>query len=53
VVKLIVFIGATVGGALGWWIGARIGIMTAFFLSVVGTAAGTYFARRWSKDRGL
>lgn len=47
-VKMIVLIGATAGGALGWWIGSRFGIMAAFALSVIGTAAGVYFARRWA-----
>lgn len=36
----------SVGGALGWWLGARHGIMTAFFLSMVGTGAGLYIGRR-------
>ena len=40
--KLLALVGATVGGALGWWLGARIGTMTAFFLSILGTAAGVY-----------
>ena len=44
--KLLAFVGATIGGALGWWLGARVGMMTAFFLSVVGTAAGVYVGRR-------
>lgn len=43
------FIGASIGGALGWWLGAFVGTMTAFFLSVVGTALGVYFARRWAR----
>jgi hypothetical protein len=46
-IKLVVFVGATIGGAIGWWIGALIGTMTAFMISIVGTAAGVYFARRW------
>lgn len=45
--RIIVFVGASVGGALGWWIGAQVGLMTAFFVSMVGTGAGMYFARRW------
>jgi hypothetical protein len=49
-VKIIVLLGATVGGGIGWWLGSRFGIMTGFFLSVIGTAAGVYFARRWSAD---
>jgi hypothetical protein len=48
--KLIGFLGATVGGWIGWWIGEKVGIMTAFFLSILGTAAGIYFARRWLAD---
>lgn len=43
------FIGASIGGAFGWWLGAFVGTMTAFFLSVVGTAAGVYLARRWTR----
>ena len=42
--KLLTFVGATLGGSLGWWLGSGIGIMTAFLLSVVGTGAGVYAA---------
>ena len=45
--RMIGFIGATVGGAVGWWAGSFIGVMTGFFLSVIGTALGVYLARRW------
>ncbi len=44
--KLLTLLGGTVGGAIGWWLGARVGIMTAFFVSVVGTGAGVYAGRR-------
>jgi hypothetical protein len=44
--KLLTFLGATVGGAIGWWLGARVGIMTAFIVSMVGTGLGIY-AGRW------
>lgn len=44
--KLLTFLGATVGGAIGWWLGARVGIMTAFMLSTVGTGVGVYAGRR-------
>ena len=40
---------STVGGGLGWWLGSRLGIFGAFFLSLVGTAAGVYFATRISR----
>lgn len=48
--KLIGFIGATVGSGLGWWAGERFGIMTAFILSIFGTAIGIYLARRWAAE---
>ena len=44
--KLLTFLGATVGGAIGWWLGARVGTMTAFMVSTVGTGVGIY-AGRW------
>ena len=45
--KLLWFVGATVGGALGWWLGALMGTMTAYILSTVGTGIGIYWARRY------
>jgi len=39
-------VGSTVGGAVGWWIGARFGFMTGFILSIVGTGIGIYFSGR-------
>jgi hypothetical protein len=44
--KLASFIGATVGGAIGWYAGNVVGFMTAFVLSCVGTGVGIYVARR-------
>jgi hypothetical protein len=48
--KLMVFIGATAGGWLGWFAGAPFGTMTAFVLSMVGTGVGIYVARRWAAN---
>ena len=48
--KVAGFIGATVGGAAGWWLGARFGVMTAFVLSMVGTGVGIYLVRRWLSE---
>ncbi|MFI5397051.1 MAG: hypothetical protein ACHQ9S_16060 [Candidatus Binatia bacterium] len=45
---MITFITATVSGAFGWWLGSYVGFMTAYVLSVVGTAAGVYLGRRWT-----
>ena len=44
--KLMGFLGATIGGYAGWALGARIGVMTAFMLSIVGTGLGIYVGRR-------
>jgi len=50
--KLLTMIGMTVGGYVGWAIGAPVGIFTAFMVSMVGTAVGLYAARRFA-DRLL
>jgi hypothetical protein len=50
--KVFAFIGATLGGALGWWVGSVVGIMTAFFLSTIGTGIGVYLARRLADHYG-
>ena len=44
--KILTFLGASVGGAIGWWLGARVGMMTAFVVSMVGTGVGVYAGRR-------
>jgi hypothetical protein len=44
--KLLTLLVATIGGAIGWWIGARVGTMTAFMVSMVGTGIGIYAGRR-------
>lgn len=46
--KILMFIGASAGGSAGWWIGAHVGIMTAFFVSVLGSALGLYGAHRFT-----
>ena len=50
-VKLMVFVGSTVGGYVGWWLGERFGFMTAFMLSMVGTGVGMYYGARFARDR--
>lgn len=45
--KMIKFVASTLGGYVGWQLGNYVGLMTAFFLSIVGTALGVYVARRW------
>ena len=44
--RVLAFVGATIGGAIGWWLGAHVGIMTAFLVSMVGTGFGIYGGAR-------
>ena len=44
--KLFTFIGGTVGSYAGWALGAPIGTMTAFMVSMVGTGLGIYAGYR-------
>jgi len=44
--KILIILSITIGGWIGWWLGEHIGIMTAYFLSVFGAAAGLYFGRK-------
>ena len=48
--KLFALIGTTVGGYIGWLIGARLGLFTACMLSIVGTGVGLYGARRVAQN---
>jgi membrane protein YqaA with SNARE-associated domain len=50
--KLFAFVGATLGGAVGWWLGGFVGTVTAFMISMVGTGAGLYVGRRLARALG-
>lgn len=47
--KLFSFVGATIGSYAGWYIGAPVGIMTAFIVGMVGTGVGIYAGYRIAK----
>jgi hypothetical protein len=47
--RLLDLIGMTVGGWLGWAVGAPISIFTAFIVSMVGTGLGLYTIRRFTR----
>ncbi len=38
---------ASVAGAIGWVVGAQVGTMTAFLLSIAATAVAVYYTRAW------
>jgi hypothetical protein len=46
VTRLLMFIGMTVGGYFGWWVGDYIGLgmMGSLVLSTIGSAVGVYAA---------
>ncbi|MBC8424556.1 hypothetical protein H8E07_10565 [bacterium] len=44
--RMLGLFGATIGSAIGWWLGARIGIITAFLVSTLGAGVGFYFGSR-------
>jgi hypothetical protein len=49
VIRILGLIGATIGSAIGWWLGARIGLMTAFFISTLGAGFGLYYGTRLAR----
>ena len=48
--KLSIFIGMTVLGWVGWWLGAKVGVMTAFWVSSLGSMVGVYLGWRVYRD---
>jgi hypothetical protein len=44
--KLCILVGMTVVGAAGWWIGSKVGLMTAYTLSTAGSVVGIYLGWR-------
>lgn len=48
--KMLVFFGLSVGGWIGWAVGAPFGVLAAFVLCVVGTALGLSVGRRIARD---
>lgn len=52
VTRLLMFIGMTVGGYLGWWLGDYLdcGLMTTFLISTLGSMLGIYVVWRMMRD---
>jgi membrane protein YqaA with SNARE-associated domain len=51
--KLLGFVGTFLGSSVGWWLGAKVGIMTAVLVSAVGTGVGLYAGRRLAANYDL
>jgi hypothetical protein len=45
---MIGLLASSVGGGIGWWLGARVGFMTAFIVGMIGTGVGLYAGRRFA-----
>ena len=43
--KLLTLMVVSLGGWLGWWLGARASMMMGFVLSMIGVGLGLYAAR--------
>jgi hypothetical protein len=48
--KLLILAGTTIGSSIGWWLGAKVGLMTAFMVSIVGTGFGMYYGNRVAQN---
>jgi len=48
--KFCIFIGMTVFGSVGWWLGEKAGFMTAFLVSSAGSMVGIYVGWRVYRD---
>lgn len=48
--KIIAISGMLLGSYLGWWLGEKVGLVTAFMLSTIGAGIGLYVTRRWAKN---
>ena len=48
--KLCLIIGVTAFGWIGWWIGAKIGFITAYVLSIFAGMVGVYVGLRIYRD---
>lgn len=48
--KMLNLIGMTIGGWLGWAVGAKVSIFTAYVVSMVGTGVGLYVSMRVTRN---
>ena len=48
--RLFDLIGMTVGGWIGWVVGAWVSIFTAFVVSMIGTGVALYYTRKITRQ---
>ena len=47
---LCIAVAVTVLSSVGWWLGAKVGFVTAFFVSGIGSLVGVYVGWRIHRD---
>ncbi len=47
---LINTLAASFAGGIAWWLGAKVGIMTAFFLSTIASGVALYYSAKWIRE---
>jgi hypothetical protein len=48
--KLFGFLGASIAGWIGWYVGLPLGFGGAFIVSTVCSGFGMYYAARWARN---
>jgi len=48
--KLCITVGICVFGSIGWWLGSKVGLMTAYIVSSLGSMVGVYVGWRINRD---
>jgi len=48
--RLLIFVGGTLFGWIGWWLGAQISSTVAYIISGLGTLLGIYIGWRIHRD---
>jgi hypothetical protein len=48
--KFTTLLAVSLGGSAGWWLGAKVGFMTGYFLGVFGASAGLYLGRQFGRN---
>jgi hypothetical protein len=48
--KLCILVCITILGAIGWWLGSKIGFMTAYVFSGIGSIVGVYVGWRINRE---
>jgi len=48
--RFLALVGASIGSMIGWWLGARVGLATAFLISTLGSGVGFYYGARFARE---